>query len=203
MKQFIPISLTLGLLCSVSSKLAIAAESKVNINNNNTTTQMDKQIKAGKFIYDSANNKIYPLNFTQANQSANSTTDSQAEYKNPQPQTKDPRIDKLKFEFDNSYDYGTCLDAILLVYEKRIIELENVAKNQCANNIFTVFGNSLSKDISLQLIYAANTHATQVLEDKLYPSLGLRRRVAINLGYIYDIDRRNEDILKYVITPDK
>ena len=157
------------------------------------------QLGVGKFIYDSANNQIRPLNSPQVSQSDNvSTDDSEAEYVNPVPQTKDPRIAQVKFSFDNSYDYGACLDAILLAYEQREQELENTSKNQCAKNIFSVFGNKLSKDITLQLIDSANLHATKVLEDKLYPSLGLRRRVAINTGYVYDIDRQNEDILKYV-----
>ena len=60
------------------------------------------------------------------------------------------------------------------------------------------FGNDLSKDEALQLIELANLHATEGLENPLYPTLGLRRRIAINLGYVYDTDKNNPDILKYI-----
>ena len=120
------------------------------------------------------------------------------EYINPVPETEDPRIKEVVFDFDNAYDYGTCLDAILLAHENRMLELENAPKNDCANNIFSIFGKKLSQDTTLQLIQSADSYATQELGIRLYPSFGLRRRVAINLGYIYDIDRNNNDILKYV-----
>ncbi len=123
------------------------------------------------------------------------------QYVNPVPETQDPRMEEIVFDFNNSYDYGTCLDAILLAYEDREFELELAPKNDCTNNVFSVFGQDLSKDITLQLIELANSHATTELGGtKLYPSLGLRRRVAINLGYIYDIDRKNNDVLQYVIS---
>ena len=193
MKQIITVSLTLGLVLSGSSKLVIAAESKAN--NNNTTYSQQNNYN---------NHQVQLLDFIRSQQLTDAIlANNPIVYKAPKPKTKDPRIEKIKFDFDNSYDYGACLDSILLAYEQRMIELENSAKNKCTNNIFSVFGNKLSKDIALQLIYAANFHATQGLEDKLYPSLGLRRRVAINLGYVYEIDRQNKDILKYINTTNK
>lgn len=104
----------------------------------------------------------------------------------------------MVFTFDNAYDYGACLDTILLAYENRTVELQKVSKNDCVQNILNLFGDRLMKDTALGLVKMANNHATQGLEDTLYPSLGLRRRVAINLGYVYDIDRNNQDILKYI-----
>lgn len=102
------------------------------------------------------------------------------------------------FNFNNTYDYAACLDVILLVYERRNAELENVFKNDCATNVLNTFGNNLSRDVALQLIKSANLHATEGLESPLYPTLGLRRRIAINLGYVYDTDKNNPDILKYI-----
>ena len=102
------------------------------------------------------------------------------------------------FNFNNTYDYAACLDVILLAYEKRNAELEKVFKNDCATNVLNTFGNDLSKDEALQLIELANLHATEGLENPLYPTLGLRRRIAINLGYVYDTDKNNPDILKYI-----
>ncbi len=127
---------------------------------------------------------------------------SQAEIKiQPDIAESKPQNRKIKefvFDFNNTYDYGTCLDVILLVYEKRNAELENVFKNDCATNILNTFGNNLSKDVALQLVESANLYATKELESPLYPTLGLRRRIAINLGYVYDIDKNNPDILKYI-----
>jgi hypothetical protein len=90
------------------------------------------------------------------------------------------------------------LDVILLAYEKRQVELEKAFKNDCANNVLQTFGNNLTKDVALQLVESANLYATEKLENPLYPSLGLRRRIAINLGYVYETDKRNPDILKYI-----
>lgn len=115
-----------------------------------------------------------------------------------QSQTQNSQIKEFTFDFNNTYDYATCLDVILLAYEKRNTELEKASKNDCANNVLQTFGNNLSKEVALKLIESANSHATKTLETPLYPSLGLRRRIAINLGYVYDTDKRNPDILKYI-----
>lgn len=117
---------------------------------------------------------------------------------NPIPENEDSRIEEIVFDFNNSYDYGTCLDAILLSYEGRNSELKQAAKNDCSEQVFDVFGENLSRDVTLQLIESANSHATRELSITLYPSWGLRRRVAINFGYMYDIDRNNNDVLKYL-----
>ena len=86
----------------------------------------------------------------------------------------------------------------MLAYEERSAELENASKNDCATDVLNTFGNDLSKDVALQLVKSANSYATEELENPLYPTLGLRRRIAINLGYVYDTDKNNPDILKYV-----
>ena len=104
------------------------------------------------------------------------------------------------FNFYNTYDYNACLDVILLAYEKRNAELENAFKNDCATNVLNTFGSDLSKDVALQLVESANLYATEKLQNPLYPTLGLRRRIAINLGYVYDTDKNNPDILKYINT---
>lgn len=110
---------------------------------------------------------------------------------------------KITFDFNNTFDYAACLDVILLKYEKRNAELENVFKNKCATDILNTFGNNLSKDDALELVKSADIYATEGLESPLYPTLGLRRRIAINLGYVYDTDKKNPDILKYVAQESK
>ena len=154
------------------------------------------KIGVGKFVYDSANNKIFPETVYET--SSVSETVEKKEYINPQPQTKDPRINPTVFNFNNVYDYSICLDLILLAYEDRQLELQNVTQNECSESIFNLLGNNLSKDLTLQIVASADAYATKNLENKLYPPLGIRRRVAINLGYIYEIDINNDDVLKYV-----
>ena len=115
-----------------------------------------------------------------------------------QPEAVGSESNEFTFDFYNTYDYNACLDVILLAYEKRNTVLENVYKNDCATNVLNTFGSDLSKDVALQLVESANSYATEELENPLYPTLGVRRRIAINLGYVYDADKNNPDILKYV-----
>ena len=114
-----------------------------------------------------------------------------------QLKAQNSKVKEFTFDFKNTYDYAACLDVILLAYENRSAELENVYKNDCANNVLDTFGNDLSKDTALQLIELADIYATTKLQNPLYPTLGLRRRIAINLGYVYDADKNNPDILQY------
>ena len=115
-----------------------------------------------------------------------------------QPEIPNSKANEFTFDFYNTYDYNACLDVILLAYEERNTELENVYKNDCATNVLNTFGSDLSKEVALQLVKSANLYATEKLQNPLYPTLGLRRRIAINLGYVYDTDKNNPDILKYV-----
>ena len=108
------------------------------------------------------------------------------------------QAESFTFNFDNAFDYSSCMDVILLVYEQRIGDLEQAKQNECANNFLNTFGTNISQELALQLIEAANIHATQKLQNALYPVLGIRRRVAINFGYIYEIDRNNRDILQLI-----
>ncbi|MDJ0648931.1 MAG: tetratricopeptide repeat-containing serine protease family protein [Xenococcaceae cyanobacterium MO_188.B19] len=118
-------------------------------------------------------------------------------YINPVPETKDPKIEQMIFGFRNAYEYGVCLDLILSTYEKNPINLERIEKNDCINSFLELFGTELSKDAALLLIDSANTYAITSMRPALYPSYGLRRRAAINLGYIYKIDQNDSQMLEY------
>ncbi len=120
-----------------------------------------------------------------------------------QSQPQNSQAKKFVFDFNNSYDYAACLDVILLAYEKRNAELKKVYKNDCATDVLNTFGNNLSKDVALQLVKSADLHAIKGLGAPLYPTLGLRRRIAIDLGYVYSIDKNNPDILKYINSESK
>ncbi|HHP7232380.1 MAG TPA: hypothetical protein ACFCUY_16160 [Xenococcaceae cyanobacterium] len=159
----------------------------------------NETIGIGQFIYNSNNKQLQPANIQAINQGSDvpQASDNQVSI-NSVAKTEDSRIEQVVFDFNNSYDYGACLDTILLAYENREVELDKADRNDCANHIFSIFGKNLSKDITLQLIQLADTYATTELATKLYPSLGIRRRVAINLGYVYDIDQENREILQHV-----
>ena len=127
-----------------------------------------------------------------------SQAETKAQQTSKQPQPQNSQMQKFVFDFNNAYDYAACLDVILLSYEQRNAELENASKNDCATKVLNTFGDNLPKERALELVELADLHATKRLEDPLYPSLGLRRRIAINLGYIYDMDKNNPDVLKYI-----
>ena len=193
MKKIVEVSIILGVILGIQPATAVPV--KPNITRNYDSTNNQFQAIEGttpckeETCFDSQTINQFP---------DSSEVQNSQEYANPTTETGDPRIEEIVFDFDNAYDYGICLDAILLAYENRVLELEQASKNDCAKNIFSVFGQNLSKDIALQLIQSADSYVTTELGLKLYPSLGLRRRVAINFGYIYDIDRNNNDVFQYL-----
>ena len=185
MNKILKASIVLGALLGIQPVNALPIESSFTENNAIASSES----------FESSEER----NSSSSNQSLDSLEATNTrDYINPIPETKDSRIDEIVFDFDNSYDYGTCLDAILLAYEGRNAELKNAAQNDCSDRVFEVFGENLSKDVTLQLIELADSYGTTELDLKLYPSWGLRRRVAINFGYMYDIDRDNNDVVKYL-----
>ena len=175
----------------------------------------NEEIQAGNFIYDSTQNKIYPetTETTETPETTETiektetpeTTETIKTIETTETNTSDDIATKpqtigetgIIFDFVNAYDYNVCLDNILLAYENRQTELEQSIKNECANNILATYGDRISQAVALELITSADRYATQDLEVRLYPTYGLRRRIAMHFGYIYDIDNDNEDILRY------
>ena len=169
------------------------AEVRHSVTGEKACVQPNGEIEIGKFVYDSASNQIRPDEPTtlEANQENSWQT-------NPVPQAEDPRIADMVFTFNNRYDYSTCIDAILLIYEGRDSDLQRMEGNECTQKVTDLFGTQLSEALALQLIDIANFRATKLLKLSLYPSLGLRQRVAMRLGYIYDVDKNNSEVLKLV-----
>jgi len=166
----------------------------------------NEQLSAESFIYDSTNNVLKPLEISQANQSEGETfpevqTDPNSD-QNPSDQDNDgtssSNAEDFTFDFNNANDYSVCLDIILLAYEQRFSELENATKNGCATNFLSTFGTDIPQDLALNLIEKANLRATKQLANALFPVYGVRRRVAINLGYTYKIDDNNPEIIKLI-----
>lgn len=111
------------------------------------------------------------------------------------------RIQNITFTFNNVNEYGNCLDVLLLSHEGRIeqiaLTLNAQRQNVCAEQVFNIFGNNLNSDQMLQLVDLANFRATSLLDKKIFSSYGLRRRIAIELGYIYEIDLNDPQMLEY------
>ncbi len=143
---------------------------------------LDSLNKAKKALRNSSNRRS----------SRNSNT-----YINPVPEIQDEKINQMIFGFRNLYDYGVCLDVILLAYEKNLTNLDAIEKNDCVNSFLELFGSELSKDQALLLIDATNNYVATSMQPRLYPPYGLRRRIAINFGYIYKIDQNDAQMLKY------
>ncbi|MUL38411.1 hypothetical protein [Gloeocapsopsis dulcis] len=95
-----------------------------------------------------------------------------------------------KFTFTSVLDYSNCLEAILQLYQ-------NGTLNSQQQNSCVVHSNQqLSKSQALELISGANFYATNMLERKLYPPRGQRRRVAQIFQFIYDIDVSDSEMQK-------
>ncbi len=162
-----------------------------------------EKLSANSFIYDSTNNVLKPLEIsqTQGGTFPEVQTNPSPEQNSPTQingETSSPGVEDFTFSFSNANQYSVCLDIILLAYEQRFSELENAPKNDCATKVINTFGTDISQELALKLIEKANLRATKQLTNALFPVYGVRRRVAINLGYTYKIDRDNPEIIKLI-----
>ena len=128
------------------------------------------------------------------------------DYVNPRPETRDRDISRRLFSFNNLYSYNNCLDHIMLSYEGRnqylrTLEPEKI-ENSCIEEIFNAVGTDLDRDQLLELIELADRRAELIsVQEKLYPGYGIRRRIALQVGYVYDLDRRDPQVCSLVSSP--
>ena len=159
--------------------------------------QPSSQLNSGNYVYDAIANQIRP------DTRSNTTTTRSVEqnlidqnivenYTNPTSRSSDPRIADVVFDFIDIYGYNNCLDALLLLYEGR----NPVGDNSCLLNVTAIFGNQINRDVMLELVDIANVRATSLLPKRLYPAYGIRRRVAQSIGFVYEIDTTNPEIIK-------
>jgi len=94
-----------------------------------------------------------------------------------------------KFTFTSVLDYSNCLETILQLYQGRLTP-------QQQNSCIAQSNQQLSKSQALELISGANFYATNMLERKLYPPRGQRRRVAQIFQFIYEIDASDAQMQK-------
>ena len=169
--------------------------------------QATDEIPAGSYTYNDNTNQIVPSLSTAISdpklQPANNST---------QPLQKTPNnIDMGKlFVFTNLYDYSSCLDDILRLHLGELRRENNQItlvygdfsrihekKSFCIDKIIDLYGNRQINNVEVfELFDLANFRATKLLAARLYPPLGIRQRAAKYIGYIYEMDRNNPDILR-------
>ena len=120
-------------------------------------------------------------------------------YVNPRPERRNRDVSSSLFTFNNLHGYNNCLDHIILNYERRnqylrTLDREGKIEDSCIEEIFDTFGTDLDRDLVLELIEVADDRATSLSIQKLYPGYGIRRRIALQLGYVYEIDREDEQV---------
>lgn len=94
-----------------------------------------------------------------------------------------------KFTFTSVLDYSNCLETILQQYQGTL-------NPQQQNGCIVQSNQYLSQSQALELISGANFYATNMLERKLYPPRGQRRRVAQLFQFIYEIDASDAEMQK-------
>lgn len=161
--------------------------------------QPSNQLNSGNYIYDAIANQIRPntrengTNTRSIEQNQNIVEQTIIEtHRNPTPNSNDSRIADVVFDFVDIYSYNNCLDALLLLYEGR----NPVGNNSCLQNVTAIFGNQVNSNIMLELIDIANVRATSLLPRRIFPAYGIRRRVAQSLGYVYEIDVENQEMIR-------
>jgi hypothetical protein len=99
------------------------------------------------------------------------------------------------FAFTNVLEYSDCLAAILDAYLSTDSSLPT-RQNLCQASIQQASSNGLSQLEALELVAAADFYSTHFLARTLYPPKGLRLRIAENLGFVYEIDQTDPEILQ-------
>lgn len=141
----------------------------IRLDTNTVCVRPTPQLLAGDYIYNLASNQLNPVKVA------------------------------APFTFKTVSEYGNCLEDILRLYEDKQRFREQGRLSNCSAEVFQAYStNGLPKEQALQLIKTANFYATSLLNPKLYPLLGLRRRIAQAFGFIYEIDTNDEGVRKLV-----
>ncbi|WP_190468803.1 hypothetical protein [Aerosakkonema funiforme] len=100
-----------------------------------------------------------------------------------------------RFTFTTSLEYSKCLDDILLLYENKAQFQERGRQSNCLAETFQANSTGgFSKAQARQMIDFANRYATTLLKPGLYPPRGQRERIAGLLGFVYEIDKNDQEI---------
>lgn len=100
------------------------------------------------------------------------------------------------FSFTNLLEYSDCLEAILTLY-KNAAPSSRTQQDTCYGMIQQSVGrDGLSQLEALELVSAADFYTAHFLSRTLHPPRGQRLRIAKMLGFIYEIDQNDPEILR-------
>lgn len=131
----------------------------------------------GNYVYDPVSNQIRLLNRTGSSSSsaANSSSGEILEY---------------EFTFTDFVEYSNCVEDILQFYKNHNQLIRKGRLSNCVADIFEANRNrGFSGEQALELVRAADAYATALQPRPLYPLRGIRRRVTLEFGFTYAIDR--------------
>ena len=95
--------------------------------------------------------------------------------------------------------YNSCIEDILLLYQDKERFRQQGRRGDCLPDVFQTYANTgLSKSQALDLIKAANAYVSTALTSKFYPLRGLRMQVARLLGFIYEVDANDQEIMQLI-----
>ena len=104
-----------------------------------------------------------------------------------------------RFTFTSLGAYNSCVEDILLLYQDKERFRQQGRRGDCLADVFQTYANTgLSKSQALDLIKAANTYVSTALTTKFYPLRGLRMQVAKLLGFIYELDANDQEIMQLI-----
>jgi len=104
-----------------------------------------------------------------------------------------------RFTFTRLGAYNSCVEDILLLYQDKERFRQQGRRGDCLADVFQTYANTgLSKYQALDLIKAANTYVSTALTTKFYPLRGLRMQVAKLLGFIYELDANDQEIMQLI-----
>lgn len=117
----------------------------------------------------------------------------------PAPALPPATSTRPNFAFTNVLEYSDCLAAILDGYLNTDSSLPT-RQNLCQDTIYQTAGHDgLSQAEALELVSAADFYSTHFLSRAVYPPKGLRLRIAENLGFIYEIDQHDPEVLQRAV----
>ncbi|MBD3881425.1 pre-peptidase C-terminal domain-containing protein [Phormidium tenue FACHB-886] len=95
-----------------------------------------------------------------------------------------------QFTFSTALAYSNCLEDIIQLYQNPNRLKEQGRRGDCVADIFSQYADGISKSQALELIAAANSHATdQRSYPLIYPPRGQRLRIQQIFGFTYTVDQ--------------
>lgn len=174
--------------------------SKIYYQNNVVCVRSTQKLPTGDYTYNSSSNTITPINSDTNTSNTNIPRNSDTNTSN-----REASKSQVEFTFVSSYEYGTCLDDILRFHEGALKQQDGQIvvsyqgssfvrphpnPSKCIKDIIAIYGNQgISRQQAYELVALADFRATRLLDQTLYPTQGIRIRVARLLCFVYSIDK--------------